>query len=437
MNVEVVTIGDELLLGFTIDTNAAFLARELAELGAGITYRTTCGDSPDAIATAITLARSRADGVITTGGLGPTADDRTRAAVAAALGRALHRDETVVARLEEMWRARGRTGPLPAPNYQQALILEGARVLRNDHGTAPGILVEEPDGKWLAMLPGVPREMREMFAASLRPWIAARAATHTVIRSRTIRTTGIAESSLAARLGDLATGIGDCELAFLPGTIGVDLRLTVRGLAPDAADATLADAVTRIRAVAGDVAYGEGAVDLAAVVLDQMRRERLRLALAESCTGGLLGARITAVPGSSDVFHGGIVAYDNRVKRQLLGVLDADLVAHGAVSEPVARQMAHAVRVRLGTEIAIAVTGVAGPGGGTPGKPVGTMWIALEVGEGRPPVPHPAGTGALAPHSEARLFQLVGDRDEIRQRAAQSALDMLRRLVLRIAATQP
>jgi len=437
LRLEIVTIGDELLLGFTTDTNAVFLARELAAMGVSIVRRATCGDAPEDIAAAVGDALDRTGAVITTGGLGPTADDRTRPAIAAVFGRAMHRDTAVAAHLEETWRSRGRPGALPAANYQQAMVPAGARILANDHGTAPGIFLEDDRGRWAAMLPGVPREMREMFTHALRPLLVTRGADGaTVVRSRTLRTTGVAESVLADRLGELGDGFDGMSLAFLPGETGVDLRLTIRDRSAADADATLAAGAARLADVLGTVVYGEDRADLAAVVLERCRREGLRLAVAESCTGGLLGARITGVPGSSDVFHGGLIAYDNRVKRQLLGVLDADLAQYGAVSEPVALQMARGIRLRLGTEIGVSVTGIAGPGGGTPEKPVGTVWIALDAAEGRPPHPHPAGKAPLAPQREARVFHFVGDRREIRHRAAQAALDLVRRRVTDLAREQ-
>jgi nicotinamide-nucleotide amidase len=182
----------------------------------------------------------------------------------------------------------------------------------------------------------------------------------------------------------------------------------------------------------GDAIYGEGDVSLAAAVIDMCRDAAMRIAVAESCTGGMLGSHLTDVPGASDVFHGGLIAYDNRVKRQLLGVLDSDLAEHGAVSEPVALQMAKGIRVRLGTEIAVSVTGIAGPDGGTSEKPVGTVWIAVDVSEGRPPIDRPDGYPPITPYAKARLFHFAGNRDEIRYRAAQAALDMIRRIVLEL-----
>lgn len=430
MHVEIVAIGDELLLGLTADTNTAYIARELAANGIAVDRVTTCGDDEVVILDALREALFRTGAIITTGGLGPTTDDVTRQAVAAAFNKSLVRDEHVVAHLESVWKSRGRSEPLPESNLTQALVPEGATVLHNAYGTAPGLIVEDAASHWVAVLPGVPREMRGVFHDELLPRILERARgepQQTVVRSATLRTTGIAESALADRLRDVNVAKDGVSLAYIPTTMGVDLRLTARDLSADDADRALCDGLDALRERVGEWAYAEGDTDLADVVLQMSRERALRIAVAESCTGGLLGARITRIPGSSDVFHGGIISYDNRVKRQLLGVLDSDIVEQGAVSEPVARQMAKGSRVRLGTEIGVGITGVAGPDGGSEQKPVGTVWIALDVAEGRPPVPRPEGQPPLVPFGEARVFHFGGDRDEIRQRAAQAALDMIRR----------
>lgn len=430
MHVEIVAIGDELLLGLTADTNSAWLARELASNGVVVDRVTTCGDDEVVILDTLRQSLFRTGAVITTGGLGPTSDDVTREAVAATFNRSLARDERVVAHLESVWKARGRSGTLPESNLRQALVPDGATVLHNAHGTAPGLIVEDAAAHWVAVLPGVPREMRGMFHDELLPRILERAQSEseqTVVRSATLRTTGIAESALADRLASASVAHEGVSLAYIPTVAGVDLRLTARDLTARDADRVLRDGITALRDRVGDFAYAEGDTDLADVVLQMSRERAMRIAVAESCTGGLLGARITRIAGSSDVFHGGIISYDNRVKRQLLGVVDSDIVEHGAVSEPVARQMAKGTRIRLGTEIGVGITGVAGPGGGSEQKPVGTVWIALDVAEGRPPVPRPEGQPPLVPFSEARVFHFGGDRDEIRQRAAQAALDMIRR----------
>lgn len=407
-SVEIVTIGDELLLGYTIDTNGAYLARKLAEIGIRVARRASVGDDPTAIRVAIAEAIDRTGAAITTGGLGPTADDRSKAAVAEVFGREMAIDHEHVAWMKERWRTRfGRE--MPDSNMAQASLPVGSIKLVNRHGSAPGVFIEDGKHRWVAMLPGVPREMRGMTDDTLVPFLASRVQSRTVVRSRTLRTTGVAESLLGDQLRDVDVGVG-VSLAYLPSAEGVDLRLTVDGLVAAAADEALASAATAVRSVVPDAVYGENDDDLAAIVLDLCRLRRATIAVAESCTGGMIGTRLTAVAGSSEVFLGGVIAYDDRVKRDLLGVTAADLAAHGAVSEPVVRRMAEAVRQRFETSVALAVTGIAGPGGGSAEKPVGTVWIAV-AGEGE---------------TEARRFSMIGDRDEIRRRSAQAALAMLK-----------
>jgi nicotinamide-nucleotide amidase len=411
MHIEVVTIGDELLLGYTIDTNAAHLARTLAGEGVEISRRTTVGDTAATIATAVREALDRTGAVITTGGLGPTSDDLTKPSIAALFGREMVLDEAHLAWMEERF-TRLFQRPMPAANKQQAMLPEGARKLKNNHGSAPGIWLEDERGRWVAMLPGVPREMRGMLADTLIPLIRERMGEERrVVRSRTLRTTGVGESFLADRIATIPGGVGAGWLAYLPNAEGTDLRLTVRGVAPEEADRQLAASAERIRSVVADAVYGEDGADLAAVVLDLCRERGLSIAVAESCTGGLLGARLTAIPGSSDVVLGGVIAYANEVKHELLGVSRDDLQEHGAVSDPVVRAMATGVRAATGARVGMAITGVAGPGGGTEEKPVGTVWIATDV------------DGAV----ESRRTRLIGDRAEVRQRAAQAVLEMLRR----------
>jgi nicotinamide-nucleotide amidase len=414
--VELITIGDELLLGFTIDTNAAHIARTLAAKGIEIVQRTTVGDAGAVIADAVRAALDRTGAVITTGGLGPTSDDLTKPAIARLFGRAMKMDEVIAQQLEQRWRARFPTSVFPATNRTQAEIPEGARILTNRHGTAPGIWLEDDRGRWVAMMPGVPREMRGMLAEELLPLLQSRArGPSTVVLSKTLRTSGIAESAIAELLGRDFFGAPDSELgslplAYLPGVTGVDLRVTAKGLPLDRAENLLGVAMQKLRQKVGAYAYGEDDADLAAVVLDRCRELKLRIAVAESCTGGLLGERLTNVPGSSEVFLGGVIAYHNDVKRDALGVRSEDLQRYGAVSEEVVLQMARGIRERFDAGVGIAVTGIAGPGGGTPEKPVGLVWVAVDVSE-----------------AKARRFHVAGDRNEIRQRSAQAALEMVRR----------
>jgi nicotinamide-nucleotide amidase len=410
--IEVVTIGDELLLGFTLDSNAAHLARELAAIGVDIVQRSTVGDDASDIARVVRAALERTGAVVTTGGLGPTSDDRTKPAIAAIFGREMQLDEEHLAWMERRWATRFKA-PLPAANRQQAMIPAGARKLTNNHGSAPGIWLEDDRGRWVAMLPGVPREMRGMLADTLLPLIRERVEGTSVVRSRTLRTTGVAESLLADRIDALGKdALGDgISLAYLPSVDGVDLRLTVRGRSPESADAALAAASACMFECLGNDIYGEDGTDLAGLVQEQARARGLTIAVAESCTGGLLGARLTSIPGSSDVVLGGVIAYNNTVKREQLGVSQSILDEHGAVSEPVVRQMAAGVRALTGASVAFAITGVAGPSGGTPDKPVGTVWIAADV------------DGEIA----TRHLKLWGDREEIRHRATQATLDLFRR----------
>ena len=409
MKLEVVTIGTELLLGQIIDTNAAELGRVLAAAGVEVVRHTSVADRPELIRAAVTEALDRTGFVITTGGLGPTRDDMTKREVAAVFGKALQLDETVLRALEDRFRRLGRA--MPAVNRTQAEVPEGATVLPNPRGTAPGLWVADR-ARVVVMLPGVPSEMRGLLAEEVLPRLAA-LGTGLVVRSRSVRTTGIAESALAERVGAIEEEIAPLTLAYLPSTEGVDLRVTAWGLREDEAERRLAQVAAMLRERAGEHAYGADGADLAAVVLDQLRARKGRLVVAESCTGGLLGARITAVPGASRVFIGGVVAYDDVVKSGTLDVSPELLEQYGAVSEQVVRAMAEGVQRQFAVDAALAITGIAGPTGGTAVKPVGTVWLAARWG---------AHTRALK-----RIFP--GDRGEIRARSAQAALDLLRRVL--------
>jgi nicotinamide-nucleotide amidase len=421
MDCELLTVGTELLLGFTVDTNAAVAGRALAAAGIRLTRRSTVGDDAAAVREAVGAALDRAGTVIVTGGLGPTPDDLTREAVAALFGRALVRDPAIVSAMEERFTRLGR-GPMPDANRRQADVPSGATVLPNRWGTAPGLWLEDERGRLAVLLPGVPAEMRGLLEQEVIPRLTGRrqrtdAQPHggtEVIVSRQLRTTGISESALADRVGDATRLLGEhVTLAWLPGPEGTDLRLTAWGLPADAANAALAKAAAVLRPLVGAHCYGEDDADLAALILGELERRKAHLAVAESCTGGLLSGRLTAIPGSSRVFLGGVVAYDNEVKLGLLGVSADTIAAHGAVSEEVVRQMASGVARTFGADVALAVTGIAGPDGGSADKPVGTVWIGSLWG------------------GQARAFRYVfpGERDLVRRRAVQAALDGLRRVL--------
>jgi nicotinamide-nucleotide amidase len=406
VRIELVTIGTELLLGLTVDSNGAEIARALAERGVRVVRRTSVGDEPEAIRAAVAEALRRTGAVLTTGGLGPTRDDVTKRVVAELYGWPLEFDESVWDDLLERFRRLMRA---PAPsNRSQAEVPRGATVLRNRWGTAPGLWLEGEPGLAI-MLPGVPREMRMLLEHEVAPRLGRRAAGGPVIRSQLVRTTGVPESALAERIGDVESEIAPLGLAYLPGLDGVDLRLTAWQLAPQEADRRLQAAARLLRDRAGEHVYAEGDVDLAAVVLDLARSRRLTLGVAESCTGGLVGGRLTEIPGSSDVFAGGVICYSDALKTSLLGVAEAVIEEHGAVSEPVAAAMALGALTRLDVDAAVAVTGIAGPAGGTEAKPVGTVCFGL----------------ALAGRVEARRTLFPGSRHEIRARAAQAALFLL------------
>ncbi|MDQ6829020.1 MAG: competence/damage-inducible protein A [Gemmatimonadota bacterium] len=410
MRVELLTIGDELLLGYTIDTNGALIARELAAVGVEIVRRTSVGDSHAEIAAGVREALDRTSAVITTGGLGPTADDMTRPAIAELFGRPLRRDESLVAMLHERFKRFGYA--MPQSNLVQAMVPEGARVLENSFGSAPGLWIEDERGRWVAMLPGVPREVRGMLTDVLIPLLRARVGDDArVVRSKTLRTTGIGESALAELLGDLGKEVDGFQVASLPGWEGVDLRLTARDVAAADADRALSAAILKLRHPIQKYVYD--ANDLAQLVLYVVEARSLTIATAESCTGGMLGARITSVAGSSRAYLGGVVAYANGVKTAMLGVSAELIASHGSVSEEVAVAMADGACTRFSSDIGIAITGIAGPAGGTSEKPVGTVWIAVRFRDVR----------------RALGRNYVGDRDEIRRRSCQAALDLVRRLI--------
>lgn len=401
MNLELVTIGTELLLGFTVDTNSAFAGQALAAAGARIVRRTTVSDDAAAVRDAIAEALARTGLVITTGGLGPTRDDLSKQVVADLFELPLEFHPEMWTALTERFARMGRK--ISDRNRCQAEVPRGATVLPNRWGTAPGLWITGSRGE-VIMLPGVPIEMRGLLTHEVIPRLAARTG-GAVVRSLVVRTTAVPESSLADRVSEVEDTLAPLSLAYLPSLEGVDLRLTAWNMESGAADSALQSASDRIRAVLGDHAYGTGEDDLAAVLLDVYRARGRTLAVAESCTGGMIGARITAIPGSSDVFLGGAIAYHNRPKVDL-GVSERILETHGAVSEQTVKAMALGCRERLGADQVVAVTGIAGPAGGSEEKPVGTVWFGF------------AGMDGV----EAERYIFPGTRQEVRARAAQFAL---------------
>lgn len=367
---------------------------------------------------ALHLALSRADLVVCTGGLGPTPDDLTVRAVAQALGRAAVLDDAVLASVRERWAAWAR-GPMPASNEQQALLPAGAVAWNNPVGSAPGIHVRH-EGRHVILLPGVPEEMRALAQDFLAPLV--REASGLTIEYCVIRTVGLAESLLAERLGDLSSALDGAVVAYLPGAGGVDVRIALpTTLAVEARAALTARARERLRAAAADHVYSEDDRALEEVVGDLLRTRGWRLAVAESCTGGLLGGRLTGVAGSSAWFDGGAIVYADAAKVRDAAVPPELIETHGAVSEEVARALAQGIAARFGVACGLGVTGIAGPGGGTPDKPVGTVHVA-----------------AVTPDGEHhRRLTLRGNRAQVRERAVTFALDLLRRRLLGLPASPP
>ncbi len=408
MIAEVVTIGNELLSGRTVDTNFAVLARELEAHGAPVSHHQSVGDRVEHIVAAVQQALARADLVVVTGGLGPTPDDLTRKAISQALGRPLALDEQVLEAIRRRWGELGGAAPMPANNELQALVPRGARVLENPVGSAPGLLVELEE-KAVFVLPGVPSEMRAILRGSILPWLASHE--RQPVEYLVLRTAGMRESVLAERLSDLSTRLPETVVAYLPHLGGVDVRVRL----PEA-DAARRQAVRdEARRIVGErighYVYAEGDQPLESVVGELLMAQGHRIAIAESCTGGLLAGRLTETPGSSRYFERGVVCYSNRAKEELLGVPLGLIEQHGAVSEPVALAMARGVVERSGVAVGVGLTGIAGPDGGTPEKPVGTVFLASVVPDG----------------VRQRRLALSGDRQAIRERSVVAALDLLRR----------
>jgi len=404
----VIAVGEELLSGETTDTNGAWLGRKLAALGAPVVRRWVVGDDVEAIQAALSAALAEADLIIVTGGLGPTRDDLTRPAVADFLDLDLRSDPQIVDDLRERFRVRG-IADLPASNLSQAEVPRGAQVLTNKLGSAPGLLMEH-EGRSVALLPGVPREMRGIFEDVLEDVIRDRFEGRLVpLVHRTLYTTGIAESVLGERVDEVRVGLPEnVDLAFLPSLRGVSIRISTRSRADtavkllDAAQAVLDPIVEPYR-------IGMEKRDLVEAVADLLTKKSHTLAVAESCTGGLIAKRITDFPGASTYFRGGVIAYADRVKLELLGIEEAVLVETGAVSEAVAAGMASGVADLFKADVGVGITGIAGPGGGTSEKPVGTVWYAVAVRG-----------GVRTAHA---VFS--GDREAVRERASQAALLLL------------
>ena len=405
MRCEIVAVGTELLLGQIVDTNSSWMGERLALAGIDSHFQVKVGDNRQRIADTIRYALSRSDAVILCGGLGPTQDDITREAIADAMGVALVRDEAMGGKIRRGFEARGRR--FTENNLRQAEYPAGASFIPEMPGTAPGLVCPVGD-KVIYAVPGVPFEMRAMMEGTVLPDLQRRSGMTSVIVSRVLKSWGESESRLAELLAGRIEGLdraGNPTIAFqASGIEGLKIRITAKAEHADAAEALIAGEEAQVRRIVGDAIFATDDQTMESVVLDLLRERGLSLAVAESITGGLVGARLTAVPGASDVFHGGVVSYASEVKFDLLDVPRGPVVSHDA-----ARAMALGVRERLGADVGIATTGVAGPAE-QEGHPPGTVFLGLA---------HP---GAV----EALRVRLPGDRRRVREYAAISVLNLLR-----------
>lgn len=413
MIVELISIGDEIITGHTVDTDSVFIARRLADIGLSVRYKTAVGDDLKSMEEVFCQALKRADLIIATGGLGPTDDDITKKVIVKVFKRNLVFHENILDDIKGRYARRGIK--MPSINQNQALLPQGATYLPNKFGSAVGIVIAE-EGKIFVSLPGVPREMEQIVNDELIPFLQAKTRQEHLCVLK-LRTTGIIESALAELIVPVVKLPETVHLAYLPSYSGVDLRIISSGATRDVADDNADSIATAIRKVAGKYIYGEGNITLEAVVGDLLKSRGQTLATAESCTAGLLAGQITAVPGSSAYFERGVVVYSNKSKSDLLDVPPDLIDEFGAVSTQVAEAMARGLINKYGVDYGLAVTGIAGPDGGTDEKPVGTTFIAVATRE--------------MVHSRRFTFGL--DREMNRGRAVYAALEMLRRAILEMA----
>jgi nicotinamide-nucleotide amidase len=417
---EIVTIGTEILLGQLVDTNSVRIARELADHGVDVYAKHSVGDNADRLAAMLDGALARADGVVSTGGLGPTVDDLTKDAVARTVGKKLVLHEPSLRAIEERFRSFGR--PMTDNNRRQAYLPEGCIVMENPHGTAPGFIALRDDGKFVACMPGVPREMRPMLEERLIPWLVERFGLRDAIYTKTLHTVGIGESVLDGRVEDLFRTLENPKIAMLAHGGRVDIKIMAKADSREKADAMIEPVAQELRKRIGSGYYGDDDTTLSGAIVRRLAERGLTLATAESCTGGAVADAIVEAAGASAAFRGAVVAYANDVKVGLLNVPERTLAEVGAVSEETAVAMARGARARLRADVVISTTGIAGPEGGTAEKPVGLVWFALAFGDGE---------------IETKRLTFPGDRADIRERATVAALGLIWRRIERDVLAQP
>lgn len=417
MIAEIISVGTELLLGQIVDTNAAYLAEKLSGLGISLYRQTTVGDNLGRFSDALRQSLERADLVITTGGLGPTADDITAQGIANSVGDQLILNQECADHIKELFQRRGLK--LLDSHFKQAQIPASASPLPNPVGSAPGIFLEK-EGKVIIALPGVPAEMKAMFEQSVVPYLRDQTGDSGIIHSRVLRFAGIGESYVENSLRDLIQAQRNPTIAPLAKMGEVNLRITAQAPDLETARQMIEPIEAQVRERLGEFLFGTDEESLEQVIGEMLRSAGLTLAVAESCTGGLICHRITNVPGSSDYLLSGVVAYSNQAKIELLGVPEETISAHGAVSEETARAMAQGVIRMSGAQVGLSATGIAGPTGATPTKPVGLVYVAA----------------AWDDQVQCQEHRFSGDRETIKERTAQAALTLLHQVLAEICREQ-
>jgi nicotinamide-nucleotide amidase len=406
MKAEIIAVGSELLTPNRLDTNSLFLTAQLNSVGIPVVHKAVVGDAPDDMRRSFQSAMNRADVIVSSGGLGPTDDDRTRQAVADLLSRKLVRDEATLLKIQERFRRSGR--PMPEINLRQAMIVEGSTPLPNPRGTAPGLWIET-QGRILILLPGVPHELRALMEEHVTPRLT-RLGIRQRLYTRDLRITGLFESDVEQRVSPVYAQYPEVDTTILASPTGVQLHPRLWSDDAEKAEATLDEMTRRMAVILGEHLVSTRGEPLEEIVARTLIENHATVAVAESCTGGLLAERLTSLAGSSAYFLGGVVCYSNELKTSMVGVPPELIASKGAVSPEAALALADGIRRRSGATLGVGITGIAGPGGGTPEKPVGLVYLAI----------------ADERAARDRRLQLPGDRERIRMFAAQAALDAIR-----------
>ncbi len=409
MKGEIIAVGTELLLGNIVNTNAQYLSQKLADLGIDVYYHVVVGDNLKRLTETIKTSLERSDIVITSGGLGPTADDITKEGAAQAMGLKLLPDEESIERIKKMFSSTGRI--MTENNIKQGYIPEGAVVLENNNGTAPGVLIEK-EGKIVIMLPGPPKELYPMFESKVLPYLKSK--TDSTIRSKVLRVIGVGESAVEHMLKDIFDSQANPTIAPYAKDGEVHLRITAKTGIPEEADSLIAEMEQKVRAILDDNIYGCNEETLEEAVLKLLQKKNLTISLAESCTGGLVASRLTDIPGASASLISGVVSYSNESKINILKVKEETIRKYGAVSPQTAEEMAVGAKKLSNTDIGLSITGIAGPDGGSAEKPVGLCYIGIAIGNS----------------VNVQKIMLTGNRNRIRWGSSSRALDFLRRELL-------